>query len=301
MNNPTQRLPSIRAMLALERVAHLGSVTRAAEHLNTSQSAVSRHLRQIESDLGVALVMRDGRGIVLTPVGQAYAREVAEVLTRLRDAGDRAGASRHQLTIACTHEVSHLILMPRYGELKDTLGQQTHIRIVTCDYPAIPAVIDAGADIVFEYRRVRPDRPAAAIVTEEIIPVAAPDFLDLHRSDLAQPPGQWARVPRLALTKDNSGWATWEDWFTAQGTVPPRAREHLFDNYVYALEAAARGEGLVLAWRGFADRYLSTGQLVPLAYDWLDCGTTLYATPTPNGLPRKLVRKCLRALSRPPR
>lgn len=288
-------------MLALERVARLGNVTRAAEELNTSQSAISRHLRQLEADLGVAIVARNGRGIVLTAAGQAYAREVAEALAKLREAGARARADTFELTIACTHEVSHLILMPRYADLKKALGRAAHIRISTCEYQAIPAMIDAGADIVFEYRPVRPRQLATAIAAEAIVPVAAPEFLERHRARLEATPDAWQGIARLALTKANSGWATWEDWFQAQGVDAPRAPHHMFDNYVYALEAATRGDGLVLAWRGFADRYLQSGQLVPVRPDWHACGPTLYAVATPNGLAKDLVRTCLKALSRPSR
>jgi len=292
-------------MLALERVARLGNVTRAAEELNTSQSAISRHLRQLEADLGVTIVAPSGRGIALTAAGQAYAREVSEALVKLREAGARARADAFELTIACTHEVSHLILMPRYADLKKALGRDAHIRISTCEYPAIPAMIDAGADIIFEYRLSRPGQHSTAIAAEEIVPVAAPGFLENNRARLEKTPDAWRGITRLALTKANSGWATWEDWFKAQGVdVPidlPRAPQPMFDNYVYALEAATRGDGLVLAWRGFADRYLNSGQLVPVRPDWLVCGPTLYAVATANGRAKGLVRTCLKALSRPAR
>lgn len=297
MNKSGLRLPSIRAMLALERVASLGNVTRAAEELNTSQTAVSRHLRQIEADLGVTLVTKSGRGIVLTSIGQSYAQEVSEALYKLRSAGDRASASRHGLTIACTHEVSHLLLLPRYHALKQALGRDAHIRIITCEYTAIPAIIDAGVDIVFEYHSSRPQHPSAAILAEEIVPAATPDFALNEENRLLQTPGNWHDIPRLSPTKENSGWSTWRDWFGSQGVNIPNAPEQMFDNYVYALEAATRGEGIVLAWRGFADRYLESGQLIPLRQTWLQCESTLYAMPTQNGVSKELVKKCIKFLS----
>ncbi|GAA6206766.1 LysR family transcriptional regulator [Cognatishimia sp. WU-CL00825] len=297
MNTSNRRLPSIRALSALERVAKLGNVTRAAESLNTSQSAVSRHLSQLEADLGVALITRDGRGIALTQAGRIHAQGVAEALAKLREAADRVQVSKNELVIACTHEVSHLVLMPRYGEIKSALGQQTHIRIVTCDYPAVPAAIDAGADIVFEYRTAPPPLPYAAIVHEEITPAASPDFIERHKAELSEHPALWQRIRRLALTKDNLGWANWTDWFELQHVALPPAPDRKFDNYVYALEAATRGEGVVLAWRGFADQYLDSGQLVPLGFGWQKCSATLYAVPTSRGLGKKLTTKCIKILS----
>lgn len=256
-------------------------------------------MRQLETDLGVALVTRSGREIILTSQGHTFAREISEVLVKLRQVCDRASANKHELTIACTHEVSHLVLMPRYAALKRALGRDTHIRIMTCEYRAIPDVIDAGADIVFEYRKTRPRTPCAAIAAEEILPVAAPDFLASHSDKLRQDPDLWQGIPRLSLTKENSGWATWKDWLALQGLGTPDAPEQMFDNHVYALEAATLGSGLVLAWRGFAERYLASGQLVPVRDIWLKSGPTLYAVATPNGQSKQLVRKCVKLLSGP--
>ncbi len=61
---------SMRQMLTFRTVARLGSVSRAAEELHLSQSAVSIQLGSLESSAGVALVARTGRGIRLTQAGE---------------------------------------------------------------------------------------------------------------------------------------------------------------------------------------------------------------------------------------
>lgn len=53
---------------------------RAARRLNVSQSAVSRHLRELEADLGVELLQRSSRQIYLTTAGSAVLRECREVV-----------------------------------------------------------------------------------------------------------------------------------------------------------------------------------------------------------------------------
>ncbi len=297
MNKLTTNIPSIRALIALERVAHLGNVTRAAEALNTSQAAVSRHIRQLENDLGVSLIRKDGRGIAMTQTGERYVKEVTAALQQLRNAQLRATNSNRNLTIACSHEVSHLILMPRYNALKQALGDNSHIRILTCEYGAIPDMIAEGADIVFEYHDKRPLAPCAGILKEEIVPAASPDFLAEYGEMLNSSPDQWNGIVRLSLTKENSGWATWEDWFQSQEAGIPKAPEQMFDNYVYALEAATRGEGVVLAWRGFADPYLKAGQLNAIRPHWTGFDTRLYAVQTPNAMSKKLARKCINFFS----
>ena len=51
-------------------VAHEGNLTRAAEHLNVSQSAVSTQIRQLEERLGTPLFERRGRALHLTEAGR---------------------------------------------------------------------------------------------------------------------------------------------------------------------------------------------------------------------------------------
>lgn len=51
-------------------VAHEGNLTRAAERLNLSQSAVSIQIKQLEAHLGHALFERRGRQLVLTEAGR---------------------------------------------------------------------------------------------------------------------------------------------------------------------------------------------------------------------------------------
>ncbi|MEI8324895.1 MAG: LysR family transcriptional regulator, partial [Betaproteobacteria bacterium] len=52
------------------RVAELGSFSKAALILNIAQPALSRQVRLLETDLHVTLLTRNGRGVVLTEMGQ---------------------------------------------------------------------------------------------------------------------------------------------------------------------------------------------------------------------------------------
>lgn len=57
----------------------LGSFARAAERLNRSTSAVSAQLKKLEQQTGVPLLVRQGRGLTLTPAGETmlgYARRL---------------------------------------------------------------------------------------------------------------------------------------------------------------------------------------------------------------------------------
>lgn len=67
-------------------VAAAGSVNVAARRLLVSPPAVSAAVGSIERELGVALVERAGRGLVITPAGEVFARYARRVLAVLETA-----------------------------------------------------------------------------------------------------------------------------------------------------------------------------------------------------------------------
>jgi LysR family transcriptional regulator, transcriptional activator of nhaA len=89
------------------RVAKVGHLTRAAEELHTSQSALSAQIRQLEERLGEVLFTREGRRLLLTDTGQlvlAYAEDIfglsREMLGRLQ--GRSEGVTRLRIGSVAT-------------------------------------------------------------------------------------------------------------------------------------------------------------------------------------------------------
>lgn len=62
-------------------VAQQGSVARAAEVLANDASIISRQINSLESDCGMRLFLRHGRGMSLTETGQTVLEEVKKLLT----------------------------------------------------------------------------------------------------------------------------------------------------------------------------------------------------------------------------
>ena len=65
-------------------VALAKNLTKAADNLNLSQSAVSRQISALEEKLGIALFHRHARGLVLTEQGEILLRTVSEMVTKLQ-------------------------------------------------------------------------------------------------------------------------------------------------------------------------------------------------------------------------
>src|SRR5262245_24925211 len=84
---PTPTL-EIRHLSLVNEIAATGSVTRAAERLHLTQSALSHQLRDIESRFGLQLFLRLGKRMVLTPPGERVlgaARRVLDEIGRTED------------------------------------------------------------------------------------------------------------------------------------------------------------------------------------------------------------------------
>jgi DNA-binding transcriptional LysR family regulator len=85
----------------LQAVARTGNMTRAAEELATTQSAVSHALRALEGELEIALLVRGNHGVSLTAAGHAVCRRATLILTQVE-------ALEQEVAAAQEHERGNL-------------------------------------------------------------------------------------------------------------------------------------------------------------------------------------------------
>ncbi|MCB1388747.1 MAG: LysR family transcriptional regulator [Rhodobacteraceae bacterium] len=97
----------LAALRALAAINDFGGVTRAAQLLNLTQSAVSMQIKRLEESLGLALLDRSGRGVSLTTAGEqllGYARRIIalndEAVERLTDS-----AFEGVITVVVPHDI----------------------------------------------------------------------------------------------------------------------------------------------------------------------------------------------------
>ncbi|WP_211177070.1 LysR family transcriptional regulator [Pseudonocardia acidicola] len=77
--------PRLRQFVAVARTEH---VTRAADDIGVPQPTLSRGIARLEAELGIALFVRSGRTLHLTPAGRAFLRHAERALAEL-EAGAR--------------------------------------------------------------------------------------------------------------------------------------------------------------------------------------------------------------------
>ena len=103
-------------LLAFLTVARTRSLSRAADELDLGQPTISDRLRALEREIGATLVHRQGRGVALTPEGEAflpYAQRALEVMKQGAESvrGARAGSGGH-VSIAVTVTAGAYLFAP---------------------------------------------------------------------------------------------------------------------------------------------------------------------------------------------
>lgn len=149
-----------RHLTTFLEVARHGSVGRAAETLHVSQPAVTRTLRELEEELGCALVERDGRGIRLTAAGREFRRHAGASLAALRkgvDAVRRVGADESPpLRIGALPTVSARIMPTAVRALLQ--ASDVRLKIVTGENAVLLDQLTRGDLDVVVGRLAAPER-----------------------------------------------------------------------------------------------------------------------------------------------
>lgn len=286
MANYRYQLPSMSTLSAFECAGRHGNFSRAAVELNSSQPAISRHIAGLEQTLGIKLFDRKWGRVTLTPDGQRFYHAVVSGMEEIAVAARDIRIQPQTISIACSHAISHLWLMPRYDQLQEHLGEKVEIVTVTSEYEYHPRLQEEGIDInlTFAETNVR-NMDKTVLFEEEIFPVCAPAFARDNEVLIAEKgAAALAELPLLYLGQRNYGWATWDTWFENHGIEAPESDAvRRFGNYVYLLEAACNDGGIALGWSGLVESYLTQGRLVQIPTERLSTGGKLYLVVNPLG------------------
>ena len=289
------RIPPANALIAFESAARHGNFTLAARELRTSQAAVSRQIATLETWLAARLFERSRAGVTLTEAGRRFRDGVVAGFSAIhRGAADAAELSQaEQVVIACSHDASHFLIMPRFDALRQVLGEDVQLRILIYHYSVQSLPSDPSADIVLSWNPAGVAPEDRLSLKEAVRPVCSPAFAAAHAETLAGPVAGWGGLTFLDLVLPNGGWATWEDWFAVAGRPDQPPTCVGFDCLSYSVEAAIGGHGIALGWRYFIDRSLEAGTLVALGDDFVETGNVYYGALTEKGRRKPLARKCL--------
>jgi LysR family transcriptional regulator, glycine cleavage system transcriptional activator len=251
------RLPPMQALRAFEAAARLESLTKAADSLHLTHGAISHQIKSLETDLGVRLVERAGRGIRLTDAGERFAGRVriafAELAAGVHEMVTRANPSRLRVSVAPSFAARWLL--PRIGRF---IAAHTDVDL---DVRANMANVDFqhdDADVAIRYGHGDwPGLTVEHLLDDWFFPVASPRIAG------GRLPARPADLSRYTLLRSDDEY--WKPWFEAAGLDwPEPARGPIFNDSAHMMQAAAEGQGIALARWCLLGNDVRNGVLVPL-------------------------------------
>ncbi len=251
------RLPPLNGLRAFSAVAETGSYSLAADRLNVTHAAVSQQVKALEKRLGIALVMRTGRGIQLTSEGALLARELeigfATIGRGIERLSEDAANRPVQITMSPAFAVEWL--MPRIAEFQH---ENPKITLMLNPTSEVVELKPRGIDVAIRYRdRRRPHQDVGAVLISDMIVIGTPSLVGGR--DLCDP-ASLVDLPWLQELGTNEA----AEWFTYHGVVPdrPLTVNHMPGNLI--MDAVRRGDGITYTARAFFRDDLEAGKVVEL-------------------------------------
>lgn len=260
---PLARLPSLDLIRGFVAVGRRMSITRAADDLCLTQSAVSRQIRALEDALGVKLLVRGHRAIAFTPAGERLYRCAEGVVQELQNVLSAISARRGRrqpVTITASVGVAGLWLLPRLPGF-----QQAHPGI-EIHLAADNRVLDLGTegiDLAIRYcSRAAAPRDALRLFGETVVPVAHPALGKQYLHSAADLAGEYL----LEFEDPRRPGLQWSEWLRTMGWENPRPRGvQRFNQYDQLIQAAVGGQGIAIGRLELIQPLLAEGCLRVLA------------------------------------
>jgi LysR family glycine cleavage system transcriptional activator len=257
-----RRLPPLNALRAFEAAARHLNFSRAADELAVTPGAVSQQIQNLEDYVGASLFKRTPKGLLLTDAAQTALPALREAFDRLAEAASllTAAVDGRRLTVTVAPSFAAKWLVPRLGRFEER-------------HPQVDVWLSAGIEIVdfasgeidvaIRYGAGRyPGLEVIKLMSETVIPVASPDFLQANPLDTPSDLAHHVLLHDGSPDADDSC-PDWAMWLAARGikgvdgTRGPR-----FNQSSLVIEAAVGGRGVALAKRALAQADLDAGRLI---------------------------------------
>ncbi|PWR18431.1 LysR substrate-binding domain-containing protein [Zavarzinia aquatilis] len=255
----SRSLPPLNAARAFEAAFRHQSFARAAEELNVAPAAVSRHVRDLEIWLGLALFERHSRGIALTDAGRRLGAALAPAFEAMAAAfeAERPATPTQRVTVTVEPVFAQRWLLRRLAEFRALAPE---VELVLAPGDRLADLKAEGIDLGIRYGRGGwPHAEAELLTMVEVYPVACPAIA----AQLPAEPGVEDLRRFTLLHEDGELWPRWGRFTGGEVSATAPSGLMLHDTHL-AIEAAALGQGIALgdSVLDFDDR--AAGRLIRL-------------------------------------
>ncbi|MEQ5843559.1 LysR family transcriptional regulator [Paraburkholderia acidicola] len=262
-------------------LAASGSLTAAARELGLSTAAVSKHLSQMESRAGVALVNRTTRRMSLTPEGELYVTRARRILADMDELGQLLNGSRAApsglLRVNATLGFGRSHIAPAISQFVRRYPEVDVQLQLSVDPPPLS---DDAFDVCIRFG----EPPDARVVARRVAPnrrllCAAPAYF----ADRAPPknPHELTRYNCIGIRQGDDGYGLWRltsGRGATEKTETVRVRGNLTTNDgEIAVKWALDGHGILMRAEWDIADYLRDGRLVHVLPDYRTPGADIYA------------------------
>lgn len=252
-----RKFPSLSALRAFEASSRLGSHRKAAKELCLDHTVISKHIRNLEEDLGVSLLDATPAGTSLTPAGSDYYQKIAGALEVIAAATNeiRQRGPYSALHVACSPGFAVRWLTPR---LIHFLEQNPGIEIALRPTIRTPNLVARDADIDIRY--MEPDEQETThtvLGRPRVFPVASPQWVQSHSAIV-----QLEDLLVASLVHEETH-EYWQLWLNRAGVpIDEMPRGPRYWSAALAIDAAKMGHGVALANDWIAADEIEAGELV---------------------------------------
>jgi DNA-binding transcriptional LysR family regulator len=228
--------------------AEAGSFTHAGEHLGLSQSAVSRQVSALETELAVSLFHRHARGLILTEQGDLLFRTAHDVFMKLEAARAKLTDSKERpngdLKVTTTAGIGLNWLTPRLGEFLD-LYPDIRITLIVTDEELDLSMREA--DVAIRLRQPQqPDLIQRKLFSVKFHAYASPEYL--KRKGTPRSLEDIDNHPIIMLGGSVPQHLQNRNWLIQVGRdgKPPRVPLLIINNVLGVLRACQEGFGIAM-------------------------------------------------------
>lgn len=270
-------LDRLLAMSVFVKVVEQGSFARAAERLDMSTSAVSRHVAELETHLNARLLNRTTRRISLTESGQAFFERSLQLLADVEEAeaaiSNSAMAPRGTIRLTCSSSFGVTHLAPAIGAFQ---ARYPDVRFDISASNRYVDLVEEGLDLAIRIGDLgNPNLIARKIGTMRLIACASPEYLKKH--GLPRHPDELVNHDCFSYeyAPVKNQWR-FQDNKANDIKVQINGNVHANSGEMSAAIAAA-GSGIVLEPDFVVTPWLETGKLVEILKNFRPPPSNIYA------------------------